>query len=896
MLHANMLTSPLLWLCLAFRYQGGESFVSRSAALQASAGESNGSSSRRPRAIPRPNMSPSSPPPPGGTSSSCTGSSPRRPGILIVGFGGGNGVTAAAGVLANQKNITWEGPSGRNSPNYLGCITQLPSKGGSGGYRERYPLADANHAAIGGWDIRPTPLGEALYNARILDFDLVRQVREEMDSLRLLPGVWDPDFIGESQHESATHVIGDGDSQQSRLEHLRRDIREFIEGEGVTGHVTVIWSASVERPSEREFQEPKELLDAIASDDKEVSPSMLYAAAAVLEGCSFVNGGSQNTMCPALFKLAEENGCYMLGTDFKAGQTKFKTAAVEYIRSLGMCPKVIASSNHLGNNDMLNLTTKKTLSAKMRVKSNIFAPWEEDINHEVRVMYTPLMGDEKRDIVEYTSFGFMNCAHTMLTYTRAMDSALCVPLMIDAAVWCDYFAREGAPQDRVARALAYLFKVPEGGAQGVDPGFFKQMRALEEELEATRLGISVTLDGGGGRGGAGGAPQDDIPGVAAMLVGRVLCAGISCLDLQLCGSSGGGGEGGVESIRKFEETRYCPGGSCPQASTALARLGVPGVVAVTKMGVDAHGDEMVRQMVAAGVDCSRIIRDPSVQTALAVLPIFSSGERGCFVNLAANDHLLGDEVATVLREVSASDGPPLAAFHYGYPHFTKQIQGQALADVLRLPRELPGSPLVSLDLNGVDPGNDAPARHAAVLGKALPYVDVLHANLEEAEAIVGSLGGGSDADADADAEAHLAALAKWFLERGVAVVAITAGAKGSFTAVTGDRERLAASPGLGRQVAGWAGQEVRAAAFAVGEGAAVNANGAGDAFVGGLVLAAAAWREALTLEEAVRFASLSALQRVDGTLREAEVKKNAVELVAVARAGGDALPPTLPMS
>lgn len=45
--------------------------------------------------------------------------------------------------------------------------------------------------------------------------------------------------------------------------------------------------------------------------------------------------------------------------------------------------KVIASSNHLGNNDMLNLTTKKTLGAKMRVKKDIFAPWEEDINHEV---------------------------------------------------------------------------------------------------------------------------------------------------------------------------------------------------------------------------------------------------------------------------------------------------------------------------------------------------------------------------------------------------------------------------------------------------------------------------------------------------------------------------------
>lgn len=48
-----------------------------------------------------------------------------------------------------------------------------------------------------------------------------------------------------------------------------------------------------------------QLLSAIAGDDKEVSPSMLYATAAVLEGCSFVNGGSQNTMCGALLRMAE---------------------------------------------------------------------------------------------------------------------------------------------------------------------------------------------------------------------------------------------------------------------------------------------------------------------------------------------------------------------------------------------------------------------------------------------------------------------------------------------------------------------------------------------------------------------------------------------------------------
>lgn len=74
------------------------------------------------------------------------------------------------------------------------------------------------------------------------------------------------------------------------------------------------------------------------------------------------------------------------------------------------------------------------------------------------------------------------------------------------------------------------------------------------------------------------------------------------------------------------------------------------------------------------MDCSRIIRDSSVQTALAVLPIFASGARGCFVNLAANNDLQASEVVDALRDASAMDGPPVAAVHYGYPHFTKQVR------------------------------------------------------------------------------------------------------------------------------------------------------------------------------------------------------------------------------
>ena len=57
----------------------------------------------------------------------------------------------------------------------------------------------------------------------------------------------------------------------------------------------------------------------------------------------------------------------------------------------------------------------------------------------------------------------------MVTYTRASDSVLCVPLMIDGAVWCDYFSSLSWPFEKVAKATAYLFKCPEGDAAGEPP-------------------------------------------------------------------------------------------------------------------------------------------------------------------------------------------------------------------------------------------------------------------------------------------------------------------------------------------------------------------------------------------------------------------------------------------
>ena len=70
----------------------------------------------------------------------------------------------------------------------------------------------------------------------------------------------------------------------------------------------------------------------------------------------------------------------------------------------------------------------------------------------------------------------------MLTYTRAMDSALCVPLMVDVAVFCHHLSARRATAAQAGRALAYLFKLNEGAAAGVDPGFFNQSGQLAEVL------------------------------------------------------------------------------------------------------------------------------------------------------------------------------------------------------------------------------------------------------------------------------------------------------------------------------------------------------------------------------------------------------------------------------
>ncbi len=713
-----------------------------------------------------------------------------------------------------------------------------------------------------------------MLEAEILDYDLVRQVQEEMNEMEIWKGCCDLDYIGTSQHETATHVMPWTKTAQGIVDILRQQIRTFIQSNNVDGHTTVIFSASVEQNCEvlSSIQTPQELsaylnreIASITEEDAKLPPSLLYATAAALEGCSFVNGASQNTLgCPALLKLYA-NSNYCLGTDFKAGQTKFKTAACEYLRTMGLLPKVIASANHLGNNDMHNLATSvKTRAAKLRVKHDIFAPWPEvaaNVDHKVAVMYTPYINDEKRDYVEYTSLGFLQQPHTMTTYTRASDSILCVPLMIDAAVFCDYFSSRHISSDKVACALSYLFKVPEGGAMGVDPGFFAQMTQLERIVQQSSLITpSNTLSST-----SSSSSEDtwEIPSSKS----SVICSGLACVDMQLLSAAGRGQES--EDIQHFAGESTMAGGSVSMCCKTLARLTnakneslLQKVIPLCRVGKDDTGSKLLSLLQRTGPNTETKYIQPvdGVRTALAVLPIYSDGRRGCFFDAASN---VDFKPADILPQIRSTKD--VGAMIFGYPHLLPQMQGENLAELFQSTSE---DTIVVLDLNGVPPPSDdvtsktlkstEELKRDTVLGPVLPYVDILHCNEEELKHLTGS---SSD-------NVSIEEAASLFLNCGVAMVAVTLGSKGCIIVTTSDESRFEKS----NLPSSWINQTVKVPATTLASDTEINSNGAGDSFTSGLVVASllrkTATSESLTLEDSAKLASTIASRHVDMSTRD----------------------------
>ena len=152
---------------------------------------------------------------------------------MLVGWGGNNGSTLTASILANRNNLSWYTKEGIKHANYYGSITQsstlkigINQESGKDVHVPFYsmlPMLDPNSVVIGGWDISSANLAESMRRAQVLDWDLQKQLFIEMEQLKPLPSIYYPDFIAINQEDRADNVLSG--SKKSHLERIRQDIR-----------------------------------------------------------------------------------------------------------------------------------------------------------------------------------------------------------------------------------------------------------------------------------------------------------------------------------------------------------------------------------------------------------------------------------------------------------------------------------------------------------------------------------------------------------------------------------------------------------------------------------------------------------------------------------------------
>ena len=198
-----------------------------------------------------------------------------------------------------------------------------------------------------------------------------------------------------------------------------------------------------------------------------------------MEGAPFINGSPQNTFVPGAIELAEQHGAFIGGDDFKSGQTKMKSALVDFLINAGIKLTSIASYNHLGNNDGKNLSSQRQFRSKEISKSNVvddmvaannvlYKPGEHP-DHTVVIKYMPAVGDNKRALDEYYADIFMGGHQSISIFNVCEDSLLASPLIIDLVIIAEMMTRVQWKSEHetkyrsfhsVLSVLSYMLKAP----------------------------------------------------------------------------------------------------------------------------------------------------------------------------------------------------------------------------------------------------------------------------------------------------------------------------------------------------------------------------------------------------------------------------------------------------
>jgi myo-inositol-1-phosphate synthase len=152
---------------------------------------------------------------------------------MLIGLGGNNGSTLVAGILANKKKLEWETRQGRVAANFYGSLTQAATVHVGYEFDEKthslhdkhipvkdlLPMVDPCDFEITGWDISGMNLYESCKRARVLEPDLINQLKEDLEKIKPMPAAFMGDYIASNQADRADNIIQGGN--QSIINKLR---------------------------------------------------------------------------------------------------------------------------------------------------------------------------------------------------------------------------------------------------------------------------------------------------------------------------------------------------------------------------------------------------------------------------------------------------------------------------------------------------------------------------------------------------------------------------------------------------------------------------------------------------------------------------------------------------
>jgi myo-inositol-1-phosphate synthase len=404
-------------------------------------------------------------------------------GILIPGLGA-VATTLIAGVEAVRKGISQ--PIG--SVSQMGTIRLgKRTENRRPKIKDFVPLAKLDDIVFGGWDVYSDNVYDAAVNAAVLEQSLLTKIKPELEAIVPMKAAFDKNY--------AKNLIGTHVKTGTRYELAQQvieDIQNFKEANGCD-RIVLVWCGSTE--TYYEASDVHSTLDkfeaGLKADDKLISPSMIYAYAALKQGIPFANGAPNLTVdIPALIELARLTETPIAGKDFKTGQTLMKTILAPGLAARSLGVNGWFSDNILGNRDGLvlddpdNFKTKEV--SKLGVLEDIFKPEDNpelygNIYHKIRINYYPPHGDNKESWDNIDIFGWLGYKMQIKINFLCRDSILAAPIALDLALFCDLAKRSG--MSGVQEWLSFYLKSPQT-APGLhaENDIFKQLIKLENTL------------------------------------------------------------------------------------------------------------------------------------------------------------------------------------------------------------------------------------------------------------------------------------------------------------------------------------------------------------------------------------------------------------------------------